>query len=724
MSYRGKIEGIIETIYQKNNYILDKEVKEVLLAEDQHKLISAPAGGTKTTLTQLMVNLEKLDFMVKGALHNAGVKSPRDRIPTTIPQNRILCIVYNKHNASDIDTVHARFYNLLTQLKYISPSPAARNYVEPGVYATTLHSYADKVVKDNLGVLKLRGFALSKDENINAHFRATVEKTLSESSVQVTQNLINDAKMLYDLYVGLMLYETPLDKPLTDSVQFELALQNTQIPPKYLRDIFTKYDARKKMLRLNEFSDMLRLANEVLKVPEIREHYRSIFNIIVADEVQDFTPLMFSIYSSLVGPDTKTITVGDGDQSIYSFLGAVENAIGNFEQIMGYKPTQFDLAVNRRCRKETMPFALNVIEAIDSRLPREIRTTKSGGELNRIEYKTITEQIEIVDKILKEKVTGNVGILFRNKNQSIVLSRYLYKRQIQANFINAHNCMQHRIYTLFIETLTECFISKSQKGLRLLNRLLPFPKKAIEEFFQFDEKTGVSATCPTAQLWGNLDLTPLYADSKRYFSIHEQVNFVQQVARESQSITASDCVERLLDLFYQNYFSYLTEAQEDPYTDLILQWAKEDLSVGFNLRTAVENLQKTIYKYMGSGRKVGKLNICTIHGTKGLEFNHVILNLEKDKVPPGLVLSPKAQKFQEDEENRLIYVAATRQIDSLTVLCNMQSPHRLADEKYFQTGEPVVLEPKFTGKKPKILEDNLLSKPAPIGRRRSMLLED
>ena len=724
MSYKGKIEGIVETIYNKNNYILDKEVKEVLLSDEQHKLISAPAGGTKTTLTQLMVALEKLDYMVKGTIHNNKLTNPRDRVSTIIPQNRILCIVYNRHNAGDIDTVHARFYNLLTQLKYISPTPSDKNYVEPGVYATTLHSYADKIVKENLSVLKLRSFALSKEENISAHFRSIVVKTLEESSVPVTQTLINDAKMLYDLYVGLMLYETPEDKPLTDSVHFELALQSTQIPPKYLREIFKKYDARKKMLKLAEFSDMLRLANEVLKVPEIREHYSSFFNIIVADEVQDFTPLMCSIYSALIGPNTKTITVGDEDQSIYSFMGAAEGVIKNFEEIIGINPTRYDLAVNRRCRKDTMTYALNVINSISSRKPREIRTTKTGGELNRVEYNTITEQIKEIEKVLKEKVTGNIGILFRNKNQSIILSRYLYKHQIQANFINAHNCMQHRIYTLFLEVLNECFISKSQKGLRLLNRLLPFSKKALEDFFQFDEKTGVSAKCPTSQLWGNLDLTPLYADSKRYFSIDEQVKFVQQVARDSHSIVASDCIDRLLDLFYQNYFSFLTEAQEDPYTDLILQWAKEDLSVGFNLRTAVDNLQKTVNKYMGRGRKVGKVNICTIHGTKGLEFNHVILNLEKDKVPPGLVLSPQAINFQEEEENRLIYVAATRQIDSLTVLCNMQSPHRLADEKYFTREDDVVIEQKFTGKKPKILEDNLLSKPSPIRGRRSMLLED
>lgn len=722
--YKGKIEGIIETIYKQSNYILDNEVKQVLLDDSQHKLLSAPAGGTKTTLTQLMVALEKLDFMVKGSIENKNARTAQDRVPTVIPQDRILCLVYNRHNASDIDTVHAKFYNMLSHLKYISPSPAMRNYTAPGVYATTLHSYADKIIKENLGTLKMREFNLTREDIISSQFRSTVEGVMKKSSLEINNNHIHEAKGLYDLYVGLKLYETPVDKPLTDSVQFELALQNTQLPSKYLREIFERYDKRKKMLRLNEFSDMLRHADTILKVPELREHYSNYFSIIVADEVQDFTPLMFSIYSSLIGPRTKTVTVGDGDQAIYSFLGAMSSALENFDEIMNLEPERFDLSVNRRCRKDTMPFALNVIDSIASRNKREIKTNKLGGVLERVVFKNEREQIDAIERIMKENTSGNMGILFRNKDQSIILSRYLYTRGIQANFINAHNCMEHRIYTLFIETLNECFLTKTQKGLRMLNRILPFSRKDLEEFFKFDEKTGISETCPTAQFWGTLDFTPLYKNSKRYFSIHKQVEFIKQVARDSSTITASDCVPEMLNMFYKNYFQYLTETKEDPFAELILQWAKDDLAVGYNLRTAIDNLQKNIYKYMGRGRRVGKINICTIHGTKGLEFNHVILNLEKEQKPVTSVLSPQAMQFKEDEEKRLIYVAATRQIDSLHVLCSEKNLHPLADEKYFKSEESEPLEAKFSQEAPAILQDTTRERTRPLRGRRSLLLED
>ncbi|MFF2798188.1 3'-5' exonuclease, partial [Lysinibacillus xylanilyticus] len=415
---------------------------------------------------------------------------------------------------------------------------------------------------------------------------------------------------------------------------------------------------------------------------------------------------------------------GDGDQSIYSFLGAMEDAIGNFEEILGIEPKRSNLTVNRRCRKDTMPFALNVINSIKTRTPRDIVTNKIGGELIRVAYKETTEQINAIYKTMKEKTSGNMGILFRNKNQSIILSRFLYNRGIQANFINANHCMEHRLYTLFIDTIRECFINKSQKGLSLLHRLMPAPKKALEEFFEFDEKTGISKTCPTAHSWGSLDFAPLFKNPKNYMSNMQQAEFLKMVATESTSIIASDCVPQLLDMFYRNYFNILTEAQEDPFVELVLGWAKEDLSVGYNLRTTIDNHEKNINKFMVTSRKVSKLNICTMHGTKGLEFNHVILNLEKEKTPPGIVLSPKAIQFQEEEESRLIYVGATRQIDSLTVLCNMQHPHRLSDEKYFESDEPTVVETKFSGEKPAILQDKLLGNATPRVGRRSMLLED
>jgi superfamily I DNA/RNA helicase len=730
MAYKDQVKGVIEAVYRKMDYTLDDEVLNVLLDDSQHKIIKAPAGGTKTTMTQFMENLYKLHFMVEGVKTNSKLGadgkpiSPRDRVATTIPADKILCLVYNRHNTADIDTVHAKFYNSLVDLKFISASPSAKNFVIPGVVASTMHSFAEKrVISENLPLLKLREFKLANDDNINAQFRSVVKSVMESSSIQLTTQLQNDIKALYDLHVNLMLYKT--EAPLTDSVQFELALSGTQVPSKYLREIFKKFDSRKKMLKLWEYSDQLRLADDLLQDPKVKEYYSNFFYSIVADEIQDFTPLMISILKSIIGPNTKTVSVGDGDQSIYSFLGAVLDGVENFSKMLDIDANYFTLKINRRCKKDTLVFALNVINSIPGREPREIKAQKIGGTLDRIFYSDSVEQITAIDSVMKSKVTGNMGVLFRKKADSIMLSRFLYKRGIPANYINAHNCMEHGLYTKFLEVITELFINKSHRGLRLLNRILPFNKQTIEEFLEIDEKTGVSKICPNPGSWSSLDFSPLYATSRSYMSINSQVEFAQSVARESYSITGSDCMDRLLDMFYKNYYSYLTEAQEDPYVELVLGWAKEDLSIGYPLKNVIENLNKNIVTFMGHSRKIGKLNICTIHGTKGLEFNHVIIaNLTKEQTPAGLILSAAAAAFKEAEENRLLYVASTRQKDSLTALCDSENKHRLSDDAYFKTQEPVVTEAKFSGAVPSMLTDNLLMKAKPSLGRKSMILED
>lgn len=707
--YKKKVDTIIQRIYQSFNYTLDNEVREVLLDDAQYKLISAPAGGTKTTLTQLMIALRKLDVLVEGSRHNSKVTSRVDRAPTTIFKNKLLCLVYNKHNTEDISHVHAKFYNELLAQKFISASPSAAHFVEPGILATTLHSYALTIIEENLQLLKLRSFKIADEKLLRLNFQKIVEKALESSSFKNKLNpmAINDTKTLYDLYVGLELYLTPKDKPLTDNPQFELALQGTNVPSKYLREIFETYDKRKKLLKLNEFSDILKIASGLLEIPSVQEQYSTYFDTIVADEVQDFTPLMFSILRKLVGKDTRFIAVGDSDQSIYGFMGAQPNVIENFNTIMGIEPKLFNLTVNRRCRVDTMPFALNVIESNKDRHQKEIKPNRLNGTLERLEYTTISDQLGIIEKQLYKNMGGSTAILFRNKNQSILLSRYLYMKGIEVNYINASHCMEHRYYSMLLELIRECFIHRTNKGLSLLYRLMPFKKADLEMFLEIDPKTGLSNKCKTSETWGSIDFSPLYVGSKNEFSIAEQVSFLQNIAIQSSSIIASDCIEGISDLFYKNFFAYLSEAKDDEHLDNVRSWVVSDLSVGFSLSGALEQLYKRIGKLMHTSRtNKGKLNICTIHGTKGLEFNHVILNLESEKAVPHY-LSPEAIKLRNEEENRLYYVGSTRQIDSLTVLCNQVNPHRLQSESFFETRQSAVIEAKYDNVIPSTLKDDL-----------------
>ena len=61
---RAKYVEMVKQVYGRLGYTLDHEILDVLLDDAQHKLVRAPAGGTKTTVSMVWVNLEKVKRMV------------------------------------------------------------------------------------------------------------------------------------------------------------------------------------------------------------------------------------------------------------------------------------------------------------------------------------------------------------------------------------------------------------------------------------------------------------------------------------------------------------------------------------------------------------------------------------------------------------------------------------------------------------------------------------
>lgn len=717
------LKPVVTRVYDRLGYSLDKEVLDVLTSYDQHKIIRAPAGGTKTTMTQFMVNLYKMVYLIEGTAINEKITSNKDRVDTVIPEAKLLCLVYNKHNVEDIKNVHARFYGQLMDLGLFSPEVTRKNYTMPGVTASTVHGFGEKVIRDNLKFLNLKSFALAKDEIIRAQFKSVVNKVMEKSSLTVTPALIKDIKTLYDLYVNLLLYKTPEDQPLTDSIQFELVLSSMDVPSKYLREIFSSFDRRKTLLKLWEYSDQLRLAEKILSNPTIQETYKKKFNTIVADEIQDFTPIMVEVLKNIIGEETKTICVGDDNQSIYSFSGAIIEGVANFSKYLNIEAKYFTLTTNRRCRAQTLPYAINVISEVAGESAKDIRPLKQDGSLERHLYADEAEQIDLAYKLVMKNTVGTTGVLFRRKVDSILFSRYLYLNGVSANYINAYNCMSHGIYKMFIEMIQQLFIDKTLDGLKMLNRILPFSREKIDTFLGYDSKKGIFEKCPDPAHWASIDFSPMYDGSRNYISINDQVTFVKKVAKEISFSTAAEIAEPLLDMFYKNYYQFV--ADDDPLAELVLSWAKKDLSMGYNFSTTLDKHATMVYKTMGSSKTIAKLNVSTMHGTKGLEFNHVIIgNVESQLKKNQASLSPAALAYLEAEENRLYYVAATRQIDSLNVLCSKENPHRLGDEKYFKTEDLTIEGPKFSNDVSNLFGGTIAdSAPARKGRRSKILEE-
>jgi len=91
----------------------------------------------------------------------------------------------------------------------------------------------------------------------------------------------------------------------------------------------------------------------------------------------------------------------------------------------------------------------------------------------------------------------------------------------------------------------------------------------------------------------------------------------------------------------------------------------------------------------------GRVNLLTLHSTKGLEFSRVyIVGVEDAQLPGGLGRNPGPSKREIEESRRLLYVGMTRTKDRL-VLTRVEARRglptggsRFLDEMQLAPGEP------------------------------------
>lgn len=116
--------------------------------------------------------------------------------------------------------------------------------------------------------------------------------------------------------------------------------------------------------------------------PEDLAMVQTYYSVIIADEVQDFTPLMWKLLKLFTNNGTPLVCIGDEDQNIYRFKGADVMELLNFSSEFedGHVYT---LNQNRRCRKAILDEALAVIEENTLRFERKRGTwirSKSSPE--------------------------------------------------------------------------------------------------------------------------------------------------------------------------------------------------------------------------------------------------------------------------------------------------------------------------------------------------------
>lgn len=162
----------------------------------------------------------------------------------------------------------------------------------------------------------------------------------------------------------------------------------------------------------------------------IQRHGISGIDHLFVDEYQDSAPIDAAIYAALRPFLKSCFRVGDPDQSIYSFRGAeVENILSLAREP---KTTVFLMEENYRCAPEICALANSIMAAAGTgtRVAKLTRpATQEPGAIDVHGYDTDTEELEDIHNRIP--AGGTVGILVRNNaERKAIESRLLGLKMI------------------------------------------------------------------------------------------------------------------------------------------------------------------------------------------------------------------------------------------------------------------------------------------------------
>lgn len=180
-------------------------------------------------------------------------------------------------------------------------------------------------------------------------------------------------------------------------------------------NIMAQYEAHLKTNGLYDFNDMIEEAVRVLHTDTgFKLSLEERFQYILLDEFQDTNPSQFAIVKELTDYEKPIVmAVGDDDQAIFEFQGALSSNLSDFQQY--YSAEVIPLVDNYRSTQEILDFSRKIInQAPDRFADKELISHKEDLKASDIHrYEFISSDAEcgfIADKIsdlIKSGVSQN-----------------------------------------------------------------------------------------------------------------------------------------------------------------------------------------------------------------------------------------------------------------------------------------------------------------------------
>lgn len=392
------------------------------------------------------------------------------------------------------------------------------------------------------------------------------------------------------------------------------------------REFHQRVSLIKKQSGQISINDLETLALKLItEFPQQVQNFSSQYDYFMVDEYQDTSPLQVKILNALIGSQSQ-FTVGDPQQSIYLFRGARSEVFTEKENQSRQKNHELiQLDTNYRSDHKLMHLLNDTTQIFSEQflpmLPKEI--SQSENDVQAYYVKTEDEYSGLVNHIARMNKKGipfgEICILFNKNNDIFDFAKYALKNNIPvqsliaAGFDRKREIIDLVSFLKFLVnpfdnwnlhillrspwfTITDSEIVSLRQGKIEQNKSLwlqlkhgqHVDGKKLVQYLECYQQQGVLAALEKFILDSGFLMNSHLLDptGKREANVYKFISNLKQNIRSEQFI--------LNDFLSAQFSSF-----------------QEDLS---------SNLNESVALFSGN-----RVSIMTIHGSKGLQFKHVIL---------------------------------------------------------------------------------------------------
>ena len=446
--------------------------------------------------------------------------------------------------------------------------------------------------------------------------------------------------------------------------------------------VFKRYDQALRERDAVDFDDLILLTHQLWRrTPDILKAYQQRYKYLHVDEFQDTNKAQYELVRLLAQgtPETPShgniCVVGDDDQSIYGWRGAIPQVVRDFQSDFPKTRTVL-LEQNYRSTQVILDAASSVVRRNTSRADKTLWTQRDGGEKITLHeaYNEEEEASYVVHEIRRLAGRGDatlrdVAVMYRTNAQSRALEEQFMRAGMKYVVVGSRKFYDRKEIRDVLAYLRLLYNPLDQIALeRVIN--VPNRKigpKTLSEFLSWARANDLTPFEALEQIETHPTLAT--AGKRALISFAALMSNLQALAKEQPLPSLIDFM-----LAQSGYAADLrdgTEEGEERWRNVLeLRRVAEDFAL-IEPETALALFLEQVALVGGSDttqagedgalaheQDMDAVTLITLHAAKGLEFPVVFLvGMEEGILPHSRSLE---RQNELEEERRLTYVGITR----------------------------------------------------------------